>query len=256
MNIYIYSIIKFELQNIFYRFCTNSYIKEKVIIMSFFRKKRFGSKNRKNFNPKSENKQTVDGNTTEEKYETYDKKKEHEAKLWADLLKETLLPYTPENAEKIGVDCVEEKDKNYKTTKDCFYIIQMLRRLLPDKYMTVRTPKTQVWLSTLKGKTPRTSRTTNALTCLRESCMNTTISEVKLRLLEFLEWLSGIANNTLKVRLTKALTKLRPGDLLTSLKNNCNENLRDNFWSCLDWGEDGLFTYADLITKEFKVQKQ
>ena len=176
--------------------------------MSFFRKKRFGSENRKAFEP-------------EEKYKSYNDKKKHEAELWADLLKETLLPYTPENAKIIGVDCVEKEDKNYKEKNACFYIIQMLRRLLPDQNMTVCTHNRRVRLSTLAGKTPDTSRTHNALICLNKSCQNSTVGVIKAHLKTFLAWLSGGHGASYDDSLYYAIKKMRPGDLLYSLRKQC-----------------------------------
>ena len=223
--------------------------------MSFFRK-RFGSKNRKAFNLNIETRQTVDETTTEEKYETYDKKKEHEAELWADLLiKEPLLEYNKENAERLKVNYVAEKDTNYKKMKDCFYIIQVLRRLLPDKTMTVCTHNNKVRLSTLDGKTPRESRTKNALVWLHRECRHPRLVGVKIILSGFLTWLSNTTIDTNTDSLKKALKKLKPGDLLYSLREQCiNKLLCDASTNYLGYNAKDCWLTSEILTLELMTR--
>ena len=182
----------------------------------------FGSKNRRNFKPDIEIKQTVGESKTEEKYETYDKKKEHKAELWAYLLKEPLLDYTSKNAKKIGVDYAEEGTELYDKVKAYFYISQVFRRLLPDSNMIVQTHNKKVKLSTLVGKTSK-SRTQKVLKALRKQSASGEVNFWTRWVLDyFLSWLSGKAAISPAMRHLEALNELQPGDLLYILQEKCS----------------------------------
>lgn len=213
----------------------------------------FGSKNRKNFKPWSENKQTVDESKTEEKYETYDKTKEHEAELWAYLLKEPLLDYTSENAEKIGVDYAEEGTELYDKVKAYFYISQVFRRLLPDSNMIVQTHNKKVKLSTLVGKTSK-SRTQKVLKALRKQSASGKMDYWERWVLEyFLSWLSGKAAISPSTRHLDALNELQPGDLLYILQGKCsNCTLCNGVQPYLDTSSPKPYFEIDPETLKFK----
>ena len=182
----------------------------------------FGSKNRRNFKPDIETKQTVDETTTEENYETYDKKKEHEAELWADLLKEPLLEYNEEHAKELKVDYVAERNEDYDKVKAYFYISQMFRRLLPDKNMIVKIHNKKVKLSTLVGKTSK-SRTQKVLKALGDESASGKVNVWERRVLDyFLSWLSGEADMSPTMRRLDDLNEPQPGDLLYILQEKCS----------------------------------
>ncbi|MBQ3093459.1 MAG: hypothetical protein IJC57_04330 [Clostridia bacterium] len=215
----------------------------------------FGSENRKKFKPWLENKQMVDETTTEEKYKSYDDKKKHEAELWADLLKEPLLEYNKDNAEQLNVNYMAETDKIYKKNEACFYIIQVLRRLLPDKTMTVCTHTKKVQLSTLVGKTDDISRTRRALHCLRNLCSTAKLSGIGQLLIAFLYWLSDQRGYTSYVELMKALKKLKHGDLLTSLRKQCGRDLCTTYATHLACAEKCFLSAPEIIKKELQVRE-
>lgn len=140
--------------------------------MAFFRKM-FGSKNRKNFKPGVEPKQTVDGQKTDEKYRTYDEKKQHEAELWAKLILKGIPEYTESNAKSLRLRYISDKnDPEYSLTEHYYYAVAGLKMLIPDNNCCVCRLSETVKLTTLYQKESKHSGTVRFLKTMERRCLS------------------------------------------------------------------------------------